>query len=59
MSVHWKSIPVGLHFYAAQVTDDGEILHTHPIPFDTERDADRATARLNAQPNRSVPRGMP
>ena len=57
MSVHWRSIAVGEHWYAGQVADDRELLHVHPIPFSDRREADRGAARLNARPDRSVPRG--
>jgi hypothetical protein len=56
MSVHWEGIAVGERWYVAQVADNHEVLHIHPIPFPTGREADRGAERLNARPDRSIPR---
>jgi hypothetical protein len=34
-------------FAVAKVDDAGELVHTHPIYFPYQREADRAAARLN------------
>jgi len=54
MSVHWESIEVGLHWYAAQVADDREVLHTDPTPYDARVDAAQAVVRLNSRPETRV-----
>lgn len=52
----WKTIESPIEegkWVAAQVyplvNGDSRVEHLHPIPFDSQREADRAVARLNAR----------
>lgn len=45
----WTHTLLGEHYYAVLVDQDGEILHTHPIPFSSDNEAARAAVRLNTR----------
>jgi hypothetical protein len=45
----WVTYREDQRYYAAYTDRDGYVVHTHPIPFDSQREADRAVARLNAR----------
>jgi hypothetical protein len=44
---HWESRRQTNGWYATLVDSKKRIVRTHPIPFENEREADRAVARLN------------
>jgi hypothetical protein len=43
----WVVTPKAGEWFVVLRNDDGTDDHTHPLPFERERDADRAADRLN------------
>jgi hypothetical protein len=48
MTETWVTQPSGSAFVVAVHNEKGQTVRVHPIPFSTEREAERAAARLNA-----------
>lgn len=44
---HWRAVWIFGHGYYVELVEEEHIIRTHPIGFNTERDAARAAARLN------------
>ena len=52
--MRWLAVPDKGSWYLVLRDEDGTDDHTHPIPFERERDATRAADRLNAIREKSV-----
>jgi hypothetical protein len=52
--MRWLAIPDKGQWYLVLRDEDGIDDHTHPIPFERERDAVRAAERLNVIREKSV-----
>jgi hypothetical protein len=46
---YWTPVADDDGIYVALIEPDGRVLRRHPIEFDTDREALRAAARLNAR----------
>jgi len=46
---HWIAFEHRGKFYVALMDEEESPIRTHPIPFESAREAERAVARLNVQ----------